>query len=456
MSGLTCFYGDRPDGGSQSDGPASSETLPGSESENPDIAGGLTGGGDEGDSSENAPTGDSDHVGADADVIGGPSSDVAEGGLPDGDGASGVPADSHSAQNGLSGSEEELPAPENAVPTTPGTPGWSGLSYNDANGNPYTGWVVDDHAGSGLQRYYIQDDSAVTSLFEEVLAGVKSWFYAHEDGSVVRGKWDNGAGRVYLADNEGRLASLGAEGTASGWLVTGVYDGGGLQRYYIDGAAHAAVSGFFKIDDSAYFGMGGQGYVLRGHTGWGSSVLLANNDGVMPGGQGWIVSDAYGQGLQRYWIDGIAGQAGYFGAKTGFFSVGGSDYYGRSEGYVLRGGMVVDGRFVYANNDGVILDRSKVIDAIVSFMIEIASDDSHGYTQGVNRWGSSATTIALRSSSRLCGMPTGIPEPPTTPAICGKNSPSSDSSGSPTPRVWRRATYCYGKTTIWLCTSATG
>lgn len=439
-----------------------------------------------------------------------------------------------------SGASLDLPADAS---THSGTPGWNGLSYNDASGNPFTGWVVDDHAGNGLQRYYIQGGTAVTGLFEEVLSGVKSWFYAHEDGTVVRGKWDNGAGRVYLADNEGRLASLGSDGCGSGWLVTGAYDGGGLQRYYIDGASHAAVSGyftvdasglhakggpgesyfgvggegyvlrgtgrgvrndwlvadndgnlaknewvvtsafgqglqrywfdstatiaeeglyhtggnwwtyvtsagyvlrgkldtgrgrvyvadndgrlaalgsdgtssgwlvtgtydggalqryyidgsshaavsgFFKVGDSSYFGKGGQGYVLRGHTGWGSYVLLANNDGVMPGAQGWVVSDAYGQGLQRYWIEGISGQAGYFGAKTGFFSVGGSDYYGRSEGYVLRGGLVVNGRFVYANNDGVILDRSKVIDAIVDFMIKIANDDSHGYTQGENRWG---------------------------------------------------------------------
>lgn len=542
-AGTSADGGNRSDSGSHADGPASSETLPGSESENPDIAGGLTSSGDEGDLSENAPSGDTNHVEADADVTGGSSSDVAEGGLPDGDGASGVPSDTHSAPNGLSSLEGELSVPENAAPTSSGAPGWSGLSYNDTNGNPYTGWVVDDHAGNGLQRYYIQDGTAVTGFFEEILAGVKSWFYAHEDGSVVRGKWDNRAGRVYLADNDGRLASLGADGcgsgwlvtdeydgglqryfidggahaavsgyfnvdasgrlqpeggagesyfglggegyvlrgagrgvrgdrlyadndgrlarnewvvtddfgqglqrywfdgtasmakeglydtgggwwtyvtgegyvlrgkldtgrgrvyvadndgrlaalgadgTASGWLVTGAYDGGGLQRYYIDGTSHAAVSGFFKIDDSAYFGMGGQGYVLCGRTGWGSSVLLANNDGVMPGAAGWVVSDDHGQGLQRYWIEGIAGQVGYFGAKTGFFSVGGGNYYGRSEGYVLRGGLVVDGRFVYANNDGVILDCAKAIDAIVSFMIKIADDDSHGYTQGANRWG---------------------------------------------------------------------
>lgn len=466
------------------------------------------------------------------------------GGVPaSGAGAAGLSASNTLATDALDASNEVVVESGSMSISNGGVTGWNGLSYNDANGNPYTGWVVDDHAGGGLQRYYIRDGTAVTGLFEEVLAGVRSWFYAHGDGSVVRGKWDNGAGRVYLADNEGRLAALGADGcgsgwlvtgaydggqlqryyiggeshaavsgyfnvdasgnlttdgsgesyfgvggegyvlrgtgrgvrkdwlvadndgklaknewivtsafgqglqrywfdgtatiakqgvyhtgggwwtyvtdagyvlrgkldtghgrvyvadndgrlaglgadgTASGWLVTGAYDGGTLQRYFIDGTTHAAVSGFFKVDGSSYFGLGGRGYVLRGHTGWGSNVLLANNDGVMPGTEGWVVSSAYGQGLQRYWIEGISGQAGYFGAMTGFFSVGESDYYGRSDGYVLRGGMVVGGRFVYANNDGVILERSKAIDAFVNFMIKIANDDSHGYTQGDYRWG---------------------------------------------------------------------
>ncbi|MEF2671131.1 GH25 family lysozyme, partial [Adlercreutzia sp.] len=115
-----------------------------------------------------------------------------------------------------------------------------------------------------------------------------------------------------------------------------------------------------------YFGVGGQGYILRGTTAWGSQVLLANNDGVMPGSEGWVVSDAYGQGLQRYFMSPVAAAAGFYGATTGFFHVvdghavsgrasdGAGYYYGRSEGYVLRGGMNVNGEYLIADNDGVI------------------------------------------------------------------------------------------------------
>lgn len=234
----------------------------------------------------------------------------------------------------------------------------------DNDGRLAEGWVVTSAFGQGLQRYWFVDGRMAK---EGVYHTSGSWWtYVTDKGYVLRGKYDNGAGRVYLADNDGRLASLGSDGTGSGWLVTGIYDNGGLQRYYIDGKAHAAVSGFFTYGGSTYFGLGNQGYVLRGRTGWGNQVLLANNDGVMAYGEGWLVSDDYGQGLQRYWIEGIAGQPGYYGAKTGFFhivdghAVSGraSDvagyYYGRSEGYVLRGGMNVNGEYLYADNDGVI------------------------------------------------------------------------------------------------------
>lgn len=226
-------------------------------------------------------------------------------------------------------------------------------------------WIVTSAFGQGLQRYWF--DSTATIAKEGVYhTGGGSWTYVTDAGYVLRGKLDSGYGCVYLANNDGVLASLGSDGNGSGWIVTGEYDSGVLQRYYIDGTVHAALSGFFKDGGSTYFGLGNQGYVLRGRTSWGNQVLLANNDGVMAYGEGWLVSDDYGQGLQRYWIEGITGQSGYYGAKTGFFHIvdghavsgrasdGAGYYYGRSEGYVLRGSMNVNGEYIIADNDGVI------------------------------------------------------------------------------------------------------
>ncbi|MCI7730177.1 MAG: hypothetical protein MSH62_01940, partial [Enorma burkinafasonensis] len=324
--------------------------------------------------------------------------------------------------------EDEADQTDVELPTI----GWTGNSYwdgtTDEHGNAvqYTGWVVDDHAGTGLQRYFVENGVVkADSVFQQVLAGVESWFYAQADGTilrgvgykdgspliadndgrlaegwvvtdrfgqglqrywfidgelasegvhstgggswtyvtdqgyVLRGKKDDYRGHVYLADNDGNLAALGADGCGSGWLVTGLYDGGGLQRYYIDGKAHAAVSGYFNVDASgvlhgeggpgeSYFGLGGEGYVLRGAgRGVRSDWLYADNDGKLARDE-WVVTDAFGQGLQRYWFDGttIAGE--------GLYDTGGGWWtYVTDQGYVLRGKKDDYRGHVYlADNDG--------------------------------------------------------------------------------------------------------
>lgn len=237
-------------------------------------------------------------------------------------------------------------------------------------------WVVTTAFGQGLQRYWFDAKgkmakNRLVGASEGDASGYYAWALA--DGRILRGKWDNKAGRVYLADNDGRLAE------GSGWLVTDKYDGG-LQRYWIDEDAHAAVSGFFNFDGETHFGMAGQGYVLRGAALWGDVVLIADNDGVMVSSQGtgltattahgnyagnWLVTDMYSNnGLQRYFIVGVTGQSGYFAALLGEFSVGkNSDgsaikYYGRDDtGYVVRGYyMAPNGKMYYGDNDGVLDD----------------------------------------------------------------------------------------------------
>ena len=289
-------------------------------------------------------------------------------------------------------------------------------------------WVVTDAFGQGLQRYWFGSDARIA---EEGLvdAGGGWWAYVTDEGYVLRGKLDSGRGRVYLADNDGRLASLGADGRGSGWLVTGEYDGGTLQRYWIDGASHAAVSGFFTQALTAagqgFFGVAGQGYVLRGTAGWGDQVLLADNDGVMASAPGWLVSDAYGQGLQRYWIEGVVGQAGYYAAKTGFgTSTDGVDFYGTNYGYVFRNGRIwriigdswdvsAQADYCEADNDGklIVLDNAytRAVSAYITWALGIAADDSHGYDQQY-RWGErgdyDCSALAV-SALRQAGLNTG-------------------------------------------------
>ncbi|MBX9033613.1 NlpC/P60 family protein [Gordonibacter massiliensis (ex Traore et al. 2017)] len=193
-------------------------------------------------------------------------------------------------------------------------------------------WIVADSFGQGLQRYWFGKDGAMAKArLVEPGEGAGYWAYATSEGYVLRGKLDDGAGRVYLADNDGRLAD------GEGWIVTGAYDGGVLQRYYLDGAAHAACSGYFSVDGANYFGLGGQGYVLRGKMLYGTGMLLANNHGIMAWAEGWLVTDEYDSSIQRYRIDGSPGN-GLMGAHIGLFILEGNNYYGRGDqGYVVRG-----------------------------------------------------------------------------------------------------------------------
>ncbi|WP_129583929.1 N-acetylmuramoyl-L-alanine amidase [Thermophilibacter provencensis] len=311
------------------------EEVPGSETTETPGEGGSEAGG-AGSETEGEAPGD-----------GGPGADGADAGTPGAEGAgSDAPAQTVTEAPSLSASVAATSEPQVG---------------EAAEKEPYpaTGWVVEDR-GDGLQRYYVSGGETLKGLFEAVIDGVSSWFYGREDlgGAVVRGKWDNGRGRVYLADNDGRLAEVAC---GSGWLVTDAYDGE-LQRYYIDGAAHAAVSGYFSTDaygrlgsegalDRDHFGLGGEGYVLRGAgSGVRSDRILADNDGRLA--EGWVVTDVFGQGLQRYWFDseGVMATGRLVGATEGDAS--GWYAYALSDGRILRGGATVEGNRYLADNDG--------------------------------------------------------------------------------------------------------
>ena len=220
------------------------------------------------------------------------------------------------------------------------------MRYADDDGRlRESGWLVTDRLGQGLQRYWLEGFRVAGEGLHETGRG--SWCYVTGAGHVARGSHRVG-GRVYLADNDGNLAG-------PGWVVSDAY-GHGLQRYWVDASSHAAVVGF-STDGWAHYTTDA-GYVLRGAMPMGGRVYLADNDGRLAGAAGWLVSDAYGQGLQRYWLEeALADASGnrYYAARTGRFSVGSDEYYGLPQGYVLRGRMFVAGEWINADNDGKIL-----------------------------------------------------------------------------------------------------
>ncbi len=202
------------------------------------------------------------------------------------------------------------------------------------------GWLVTSNSPTGAyygtQRYWLDSTGklAINRLISNVEAGY--WAYARPEGYVVRGSYATD-GRVYLADNNGKLANVG-------WVVSNAY-GQGMQRYYIDATAHAAVVGYSGAGWDHYTRP--EGYVVRGRfVAPNGYVYLANGDGKLEKA-GWLVSNAYGQGLQRYYIDAVA-----HAAVPGFSSAGFA-HYTRPEGYVVRGVYTTStGSRYMADNNG--------------------------------------------------------------------------------------------------------
>ncbi len=241
-------------------------------------------------------------------------------------------------------------------------------SYLGADGEPIRGWLVTDvlpgeSDPTGLQRYWLKDDGTLAAG-ELVQSGESSWAYARPEGYVVRGAWaDPATGNVYLANNDGLLAS-------PGWVVSDAY-GHGLQRYYVDPDAHACVPGVSGLGWLHY--TTADGYVLRGTASTEHGTLIADNDGLLAtaavdpalvDAEGWYVGDL-GQGLQRYAFNVVDG-ALYF--RTGLFAatIGGApaEFYGAPDGgYVVRNATAaspvsVNGRSYSSDNEGRLTELS--------------------------------------------------------------------------------------------------
>ncbi len=218
--------------------------------------------------------------------------------------------------------------------------------YYNKSGNTQTAWVITqkdlNNVVGAAQRYWIDPSTGRLALSKLVQTGAAAWAYARPEGYVVRGKWtDTGTGYVYLANNDGRLEN-------TGWLVSNKY-GDGLQRYYIDKTAHAAIPGYAADQWDHYTRK--EGFVARGRytdpdTGY---LYLADNDGKLEK-TGWMVTNKYdaNKKLQRYYVDKVA-----HAIIPGHNLIDGNHYYVLAEtGYVLRGKLAVGNGMLLANNDG--------------------------------------------------------------------------------------------------------
>ena len=261
------------------------------------------------------------------------------------------------------------------------------LADNDGNlaGGAAGGWVVSDDFGQGLQRYWIDagEHAAVVGFSNDGWA-----HYTTSNGYVLRGKMKTSNGFL-LADDNGCLA----EGKyAAGMVVTDAFEGS-LERYYLVKASDGHLytkSGHIEYGGRHYYGSPDTGQILRGKLRYGNGMLLADNDGVLAWTEGWLVTDIYDGVLQRYRIDTAPGD-GLMGARIGFFTLGGNDYYGREdEGYVVIGLYIApSGKAYYGDNDGVLTtiplsqvainlwNRIKNVSSATQYLIAVDCENCH-------------------------------------------------------------------------------
>lgn len=321
-----------------------------------------------------------------------------------------------------------------------GSVGWrrEGAAWYATNGPTLSiqgRWLITNAWGT-LERYWLASDGNLAkNRLIDPKEGSGYAAYATGSGAVVRGVKDLGNGYTVIADNNGKLAST--SNGKDGWLVTKAY-AGSMQRYYYVAVKKAFRTGFFTVDKAQYYGIAKQGYVLRGKTTYKNSVLLADNNGVLATGTGWLVTSKYDGGMQRYWLVKVSGD--YSGAKTGLFTVEKSKYYGLpQQGYVARNQYVNSGRWYKANNDGALTESAAPEEADMLLRAQALSSRT-GYLLLVDTGkcrvgifkGSKGNWVTDRFEACVCGAP-------GSPTITGTYSLGYHLPVLPN---WSNALYC--------------
>lgn len=181
------------------------------------------------------------------------------------------------------------------------------------------GWVVTDRYDGVMQRYHIGSGLSVsTGDFQALMDGALLWFHGDvEFGYVARGKYvESSTGRIFLADDAGRLE----EGNPEGWVVTDRYDGV-WRRYQVDkdglfiktGQFFAPMDGINRL----FYASPTSGYVSQGKFIVDRALYLADvSSGVIQSGnsEGWVVSKDFDGVWRRYHL------AEDYSVETGLFS----------------------------------------------------------------------------------------------------------------------------------------
>ena len=249
-------------------------------------------------------------------------------------------------------------APSAGVPVYRLYNAWSGDHLYTTSKAEYSRLARVGWKGEGVQLYGAPAGSgaAISRLYNRYVQTGSHLLTAdaNERRSCIRAGWSDDGNSWYAS----KLSKLPIAGF---WTVTQAWTPGQLQRYWIGSDASVAVSRL--IDPSSSPVDRGAGYrawatasgaVIRGAREQGGVIYLADNDGRLATGSGWLVTDRFGQGMQRYYL---YSRGAYSVAQLGRSSDGESDiggaHYTTTAGYVLRNMDFDDGMsWFWANNDG--------------------------------------------------------------------------------------------------------
>lgn len=164
-----------------------------------------------------------------------------------------------------------------------------------------------------------------------------------EHETLVKAGWRD-EGKAWLASDQTSLPLQGF------WLICGSW--GGVERYWVAADGNIAKERFVTTDEgSGYnaYATSKNGAILRGSQDMGNgTVLLADNDGRLATGTGFVKSSSYGVKDATYHLKDTG--KGYSVAQSGHVLVGNDHYWGQAKtGAILKGKLDIDGGVLVAS-----------------------------------------------------------------------------------------------------------